>query len=995
MAKKKKKVSASVSKRNEDTLYDDDGDALTLTPPATTVASSPVMQQEVLSMHLRGVVGKSAASSTQQQQQQPRVIMTASDAILINAQTGDKVLLLRMTDDADNGGIFACHAATILHMEIHSEKQHNMASPVFKKPCAPLSPGTVQVTSSSVLDCLMGSLSKSCADRSSLDLPVKTTLTPTTTTTSSPTAKTAHFSFQDFPLDTPSPPSRKSNQPQSSSSTTSKSRFSHNQKHQSVIVSVIAVRSTLGQRVTAMLLGGGGNKTQQCSSITSTKLLVVEPVRDSNDAPVIISEESIRSCRSILERLLLAYNVGCHVQRHQILRISFRGQPVHFRLVRAEMQDTKNDSVRLPTDSFSKITLEDTMNGTEEEDDDALPEEAKSVLSAVLRSELCLYEITSETAFRIEITTEDKLSVSTNDWTMPVLQKPPKQYVAGLTRTIEEVRSLLLVPLSRPELFIDRNMKAPRGVLLHGPSGVGKTLLAQQLAHEISSSVPDCQIEYVPCSSLQSKSAVVGEAEGMLTRLFQTGSSSSSSSKSKLLIFDDIHLICSRRGGNYGTDRLAATLLALMDGIQSSNSATLNGTIVILAITWNPSSLDPALRRPGRLDTEVEVPLPDEASTRADILQFQLRSLGASLPDIMNESEWLELGRLAKGFNGADCMLAVKEAIRTAILERDRNETKDDESSKKFKLKKKHLEDAIRSIKPSAIKSITIEIPQVHWSSIGGMDSVKRELREAIELPLTHGEYFEQLRVPPPRGILLYGPPGCSKTLMARALATEGNMNFLAVKGPELLSKWLGESERALASLFRRARMASPAIIFFDEIDAIASKRGSGDSASSGRLLSQLLTELDGVNHTGSAAGKNQRVVVVGATNRPDLLDSALTRPGRIDRMIYVGVPDSASRARILDLSLKDKSCGDAIDIPHLASDEVSHGFSGAEIVAICRDAALLALEESDTLASNSLPKIEMCHLELAMKGMQRQITPSMVNFYASYHEGARSSATK
>ena len=481
---------------------------------------------------------------------------------------------------------------------------------------------------------------------------------------------------------------------------------------------------------------------------------------------------------------------------------------------------------------------------------------------------------------------------------------------------------------------------------------------------------------------------------------------SRSNSSSKLLVLDDIHLIGAKRGGSAGpqrpgADRLAATLLALMDGIPSSSSSTATGTVVVLAVTTNPSLLDAALRRPGRLDTEVEVPIPDEAATRAQILQFQFETVVgvASSPprtsSSLNEEDWLELGKLAKGFNGADCRLAVKEAVRTSILATAAAEKepsgKATNAAAARVVSLEHLKSAIRMTKPSAIKSITVEIPQVHWSSIGGMDSVKRELREAIELPLTHSEYFEKLKVPPPRGILLYGPPGCSKTLMARALATEGQMNFLAVKGPELLSKWLGESERALASLFRRARMASPSIIFFDEIDAIASKRGSGDSASGGRLLSQLLTELDGVNHTGSAAGKKKhRVVVVGATNRPDLLDHALTRPGRIDRMIYVGVPDSESRARILELSLRDKSCGDDIDVQALARDEVSQGFSGAEMVAICRDAALLALEESDSLSTaHEMPKVEMRHLVSAIESMQRQITPEMIDFYASYRESS------
>lgn len=303
----------------------------------------------------------------------------------------------------------------------------------------------------------------------------------------------------------------------------------------------------------------------------------------------------------------------------------------------------------------------------------------------------------------------------------------------------------------------------------------------------------------------------------------------------------------------------------------------------------------------------------------------------------------------------------------------------------------------IRHTKPSSIKAVTVEIPQVKWSDIGGMDEVKRDLREAIEQPLTKSDLYAKLRLPSPRGILLYGPPGCSKTLMARALATEGHMNFLAVKGPELLSKWLGESERALASLFRRARMASPCIIFFDEMDAIAAKRGSGDSASSSRLLSQLLTELDGVSAGGSSnkptkTGKAApRVVVVGATNRPDLLDTALTRPGRMDRMIYVGPPDQASREHIFTLGLKGRPCDDGLNVTSLAAQ--SQGFSGAEIIAICRDAALLALEEDEEMQTSmkggatavSSPLITSALVEKSIAGMNRQITRDMLDFYDNF----------
>jgi SpoVK/Ycf46/Vps4 family AAA+-type ATPase len=360
-------------------------------------------------------------------------------------------------------------------------------------------------------------------------------------------------------------------------------------------------------------------------------------------------------------------------------------------------------------------------------------------------------------------------------------------------------------------------------------------------------------------------------------------------------------------------------------------------------------------------------------------------------------------------------MLAVKEALRQAIFGTDAGESQSSQSAPPaLTLTVDDLKAGIRATKPSAIKSITVEIPQVPWSSIGGMESVKKQLREAIELPLNDrgSALLQQLGVPPPRGILLYGPPGCSKTLMARALATQGHYNFLAVKGPELLSKWLGESERALASLFRRARMASPAIIFFDEIDAIACKRGGmggggggGGESTSNRLLSQLLTELDGINNTGSAAfakkhEQQRRVVVIGATNRPDLLDPALTRPGRIDRMIHVGVPDTASRAQIFRLSLLEggrRACSADIDIDHLARDEVSGGYSGAEIVAICRDAAFLALEEDASAKNNDEEKlhvanvrIEQRHVLQAISSMKRQITPEMIEFYNSFREDSR-----
>ena len=627
---------------------------------------------------------------------------------------------------------------------------------------------------------------------------------------------------------------------------------------------------------------------------------------------------------SVLERLVLAHCVGEHLQAGQTLSISFQGKSLDLTI-----DSIEGDPVDELLREFTGLKLDSVSH----------------VVDAIRASGKGLYRVSYDTEIVIVDGSSNSLKIECK----------PQQYVAGLDTVLERIRSLLLTPIRFPEAF-QGNMKPPRGVLLHGPSGVGKTAICRQLASELGSYFA---IEHVDCSELQSQSIIVGQAERALARHFRPVQG-----KPRLLIVDDIHLICPKRGSSSSaTDQLSSTLLALLDGIHTDES------ISVLACTSNPSVLDVALRRPGRLDSEVEIPIPDDVDSRIQIIKFHIADMGATPPDL-DVVAWTVLGKMAKGFNGADCMLSVKESLRCA-LKRGRTATVSG-----IRMIQEDLEHGIRSVKPSAIKSITVEIPKVPWTAVGGMDEVKNQLREAINMPLAHSEVYARLKIPPPRGILLYGPPGCSKTMMARALATESEMNFLAVKGPELLSKWLGESERSLASLFRRARMASPAIIFFDEIDAIATKRGSGDSTSTSRLLSQLLTELDGVSTT------NQRVIVVGATNRPDLLDTALTRPGRIDRMIYVGVPDLESRKKIFEISLKDRTCAADIDYTVLAG--LSDGFSGAEIVAICRDAALLALEASSDPAEVS-PRLEMPHMRQAIADMERQITPDMLAFYATF----------
>jgi transitional endoplasmic reticulum ATPase len=653
---------------------------------------------------------------------------------------------------------------------------------------------------------------------------------------------------------------------------------------------------------------------------------------------------------NLRQRLVVASTAGEYIAIASLFSVSMQGQTVKCQVERATHDDNNNDdddddinendsnsiiisnqnkndkdnslvadlerlSIR-HTDTTSTtsntIVTSDTVNDLE-----IYLKSTLSSMNDIQRQKLMLYQVSHNTkiVFVEEYGIDDlKKTALAKDELILSQYIQPKQMVAGLDETIEQLQSALETPLLHPKLFHRSNssLRPPKGILLHGPSGIGKSSLALQVGSTFESN-GSYHVKRIHCTRLQSQTSFVGQAEHRLVEVFTDAQKPRQGKKGCLLILDDIHLICPRREGmDLGMDRLASTLLALLDGMKSGTATNTRDSqssasnrfypTVILGVTTNPGSLDPALRRPGRLDAEIEVPLPDEPSTRLEILRFQLELLGAETN--FSDLEWLSLARLAKGFTGADLKLAAKEALRNTLLL----------SGGERKMTLPIIEKAIRSTKPSAIKAVTVEVPRVPWSAIGGMEDVKGQLRDAIELPLNHSETFQRLGIRPPRGVLLYGPPGCSKTLMARALATEGHMNFLAVKGPELLSKWLGESERTLAALFRRARLASPSVIFFDEVDAIASKRGGNSSGGGERLLSQLLTELDGIQQSKDGSGREGRVVIVCATNRPDLLDSALMRPGRIDRMIYVGVPDENSREKILGLGVR-KSCADDIDV--------------------------------------------------------------------------------
>mmetsp|Transcript_24642 Transcript_24642/g.53152 ORF Transcript_24642/g.53152 Transcript_24642/m.53152 type:complete len:1053 (-) Transcript_24642:109-3267(-) len=774
---------------------------------------------------------------------------------------------------------------------------------------------------------------------------------------------------------------------------------------------------------------------QICRLCPDVQKLSLCPINDSNKSSI---DSHFSSSTEIMQTLIVSKYQGSYVQAAQstiqgsdkkdtimsselgsaleTISISFRGQPEAFHIVDLTLAPIQNRQTNQRDDESELSAIFDELDisgnaGTQIE----------SQLLNFVQSHLCgqqkedgkskyskagvAYRITPQTKIDFLSSLDELHSITpqTPINTSHANQVPQQPFCAGLDSTLSRIKDALLPPLLHPNLFpADGPLRPPKGALLYGPAGVGKSLVAAQIANDLSfsSSHKDVHVRLVQCADILSSTAIVGEAEKLLTDIFHEAERKATGSGGSLVILDDVHLICPRRGGmgggsgGSGVDQLAGTLLALLDGIGSLQTTIENdktgGGLVVLAITAEPSLLDPALRRPGRLDVEVEVPVPDD-DARADILRFHLSQLGTKQQ--IDENEIKSLARLAKGFTGADCKLAVKEAVRTAI---SRTLLPDSQSEQAnggdgFSLtlsviEHADLEHAIRITKPSAIKSVSVEIPKVSWSDIGGMDNVKALLKESIELPLTHPHLFEMMQVPPPKGILLYGPPGCSKTLMARAIATEGNMNFLAVKGPELLSKWLGESERALASLFRRARLAAPAVIFFDEMDAIASKRGDGGGGGGDRLLSQLLTELDGVTSGGgsTSGGKGGRVVVVGATNRPDVLDAALTRPGRMDRMIYVGLPDVQGRRGIFIIGLTGKDCHENVDISALASDDVSKGYSGAEIIALCRDAALHAIGEMDD-GFIDRPQIHMAHLLRSIKDMKPRTTKEMLHFYSSF----------
>jgi len=602
--------------------------------------------------------------------------------------------------------------------------------------------------------------------------------------------------------------------------------------------------------------------------------------------------------------------------------------------------------------------------------------------------------------------------------------------IGGLKEELQKVREIIELPLKYPELFKRLGIEPPKGVLLYGPPGTGKTLIAKAVANEIGAS-------FFTINGPEIMSKFYGESEQRLREIFEEAKQNAPS----IIFIDEIDSIAPRREDVTGEveRRVVAQLLTLMDGLEE------RGQVIVIGATNRIDAVDPALRRPGRFDREIEIGVPDREG-RFEILQIHTRNMPLEpkylrefalealerikkniedpkvhkdiefaieevkklereqeiertiksiLPqEILNEVENEIIRAMLKrvadqthGFVGADiealCKEAAMKALRRYLPSIDLEaEEIPIEVLESMRVKWEDFLEALKEIEPSAMREVLVEIPKVAWEDVGGLEDVKREIIEAVEWPLKYPEKFKKFGIRPPKGVLLYGPPGTGKTLIAKAVANESEANFISIKGGELLSKWLGESEKAVRKIFRKARQVAPCIIFFDEIDAIAQMRGIDEgSRAVERVLNQLLIEMDGLEEL-------HGVIVIGATNRPDILDPALLRPGRFDRLVYVRPPDKKSRLAIFKIHTRNMPLAEDVDLNELA--EITEGYVGADIEAICREAVMLALRENP-----NAEKIEMRHFYEAIKKIKPSVNEVMLSFYERFEERIKTEKLK
>ncbi|MBA7608221.1 ATP-dependent zinc metalloprotease FtsH [subsurface metagenome] len=531
--------------------------------------------------------------------------------------------------------------------------------------------------------------------------------------------------------------------------------------------------------------------------------------------------------------------------------------------------------------------------------------------------------------------------------------------IGGLKNELQRVREMIELPLKHPEVFDRLGIEPPKGVLLHGPPGTGKTLIAKAVANE-------SRANFTSIAGPEVMSKWYGESEARLRQIFEQAEKNAPS----IVFIDELDTIAPKREEVTGEveRRVVATLCTALDGLKT------RGKVIVIGATNRVNALDPAIRRPGRFDREIEIGVPDRDG-RKEILQIHTRGM-----PLAKNIDLDHYANITHGFVGADLEALAKEAAMSAlrrILPEIKLEEKiiPPEVLEKLQVTKEDFDSALRMAEPSAMREVLIEIPDVHWEDVGGLENAKQELIEVVEWPLKYPDAFKRIGIEPPHGILLYGPPGTGKTLLARAVATESEANFISIKGPQLLSKWVGESEKGVRETFRKAKMAAPTIIFFDEIDALVPKRGSGfgDAHVTERVISQLLTELDGLE-------KLENVVVIGATNRPDLVDPALLRPGRFDRLVLAPAPDEEARLEILKIHTKGMPLGKDVNLKLLAK-EIG-GYSGSDIAALCREAAMRVLRK-DIKGK----EVRMQHFREAMEGIKPSLTPEMTKAYETFTE--------
>ena len=543
--------------------------------------------------------------------------------------------------------------------------------------------------------------------------------------------------------------------------------------------------------------------------------------------------------------------------------------------------------------------------------------------------------------------------------------------IGGLDDELEQVREMVELPMRHPELFQQLGIEPPKGVLLHGPPGTGKTLMAKAVANEI-----DAYFTNISGPEIMSK--YYGESEEQLREIFEEATENAPA----IVFIDEIDSIAPKRGETSGDveRRVVAQLLSLMDGLEE------RGQVTVIGATNRLDSLDPALRRGGRFDREIEIGVPDKDG-RLEVLQVHTRGM-----PLVEDIDLEQYAESTHGFVGADLESLAKESAMNALRRvRPQLDLEQDEIDAgvldSLEVTERDFKEALKGIQPSAMREVFVEVPDVTWDQVGGLDDTKERLRETIQWPLDYPDVFEQMDLNAPKGVLLYGPPGTGKTLMAKAVANEAQSNFISIKGPELLNKYVGESEKGVREVFEKARSNAPTVIFFDEIDSIAGERGQrmGDSGVGERVVSQLLTELDGLEEL-------EDVVVVATTNRPDLIDSALLRPGRLDRHVHVPVPDEDARRAIFAVHSGGKPLADGVDLDELA--RRTDGYVGADIEAVCREASMAATrefinsvspEEADTSVGNV--RVTMDHFEQALEEVGPSVDEETRDSYEQIEE--------